>query len=132
MPIQFKILPDKRYNIAIYTGVLTHLEIIDAWKDYYQQLWTADKRELMDLSDCDLSQVDADQLQQISRAMNVIYKQQGIEETDRIAIYAPQNFSYGISRAYEAEAFQSPEQIRVFKNLGRSPGLARTGRRRGY
>ncbi len=114
MPIEFRILGDAR---RILTRCFGHLEGVHLL-EYYRSL-TADPLydptfdELFDLSDVDEVDVTSNDLRKLSHATRVGGRQgRGV----RVAIVAPEDLEFGLSRMYEAFQAESANEMRVFRD----------------
>ena len=116
MPIEHRYDPALRTLFVELTGEVSETELVDAARKL-----SADPsippggRELVDLSGVR----DTDVTSAVLRRVAQIYSERDQQPEDsRVAIVAPGDLYYGLSRMYEAFRRSSPVEIRVFRELG--------------
>lgn len=72
-------------------------------------------RELVDLSEADVSNVTADGLVSLAMTLADLFERDGIE-LYKTAVYSPEDLPFGLSRLYEAYTADSPESVQVFRD----------------
>lgn len=115
MPIAHRFDPALRTLFVDFSGEINEAELVDAARKL-----AADpsippgRRELVDLSGIEATDVTAAALRRVAH----IYAETDVRpEESRVAIVAPGDLYYGLSRMYEAFREPSPLEIRVFRDL---------------
>lgn len=117
MPITFSFCREDGYVTVVYSGRFGDTEMLNSWKKLYEDKeWVPGLNELVDCSQVTETDVTSDGLRRLAEYTNVVFGTHGISSV-KVAIYAPTNIPFGMSRIYEANASDSSEKVRVFKSL---------------
>jgi hypothetical protein len=116
MPIEHRYDPALRTLFVDVSGEVSETELVDtARKLAGDSSIPPGRRELVDLSRIENSDVTSATLRLVAH----IYAESDQQPEDsRVAIVAPGDLYYGLSRMYEAFRRSSPVEIRVFRELG--------------
>jgi len=116
MPIIFSMNHEDGYFIAQYKGAISDEALLDEWKSYLNRFDSIQGiNQLADLSDADLSGLTVSGIQALSDYFNLISRETNFTSM-KIAIYAPEALSFGLSRMYEALTDDIGQAIEVFKD----------------
>ena len=117
MPIAFAVDPGDRIRVASFTGTVTDADLIEAYATLVAD--PAYRPELNDLADLTLVgrvEVSSEALQ---RLIGMYAPIDALKVPTRLAIVAPIDLTYGISRMYELlRGDDVPEEVCVFRDLG--------------
>lgn len=114
MPIKFNVYPHEGYYIARFTGVITDSELLDDFRRFFTgSEWFPGLNELADISLADVNHVTTDGVKKLAKLIGGIVRLHDF--SPRVAVYAPNDLPYGLSRIYSAEA-TSFETHKVFRN----------------
>ena len=115
MPITFSVYPNQGYYIAKFVGIVTDREMLDDYKRFFSSdEWVPGLNELTDISAADVTQVTSNGVRDLANLIEGIFRQHN--SSPKVAVYAPHDLPYGLSRMYsvEAERFELHE---VFRDL---------------
>ncbi len=116
MTIHFAVNPSDTYFVSTLTGKVRDTDLVEAYRDFLDSgPWHAGLMELVDLEGADLSEVTADGLRKLTEVMTSSLDAENA--TVATAIYAPHDLPFGLARMYQAFADESPESVRVFRDL---------------
>lgn len=117
MPIEFTVVPEKNYFIARWQGKVSDEEMNELYVKFYQgSEWHTGLNELVDLSAADMTLITAEGLKKIAGFVEQYFVKHGISSS-KTAVYSPVDLPFGIARMYEAFSSQSPENVKVFRDL---------------
>jgi hypothetical protein len=117
MPISFSINPKNGYSIAKFEGRISDEELLNAYKAFYTgKDWWPGQNELVDFSDADLKEITVEGMRNLAEFAESVFKAHNIPLV-KTALYAPKDFPFGLSRMYEAISYESPENVRVFRDI---------------
>ena len=127
MPITFSMNHEGGYFVAHYKGAISDKDV-DEWKSYHSGIdLMPNINQLTDLSDADLSGVTTTGIQAIADYFIFIYREYNITSM-KTAIYAPQTLSFGLSRMYEALAYETAQDIEIFNDREKAIQWLTTGK----
>jgi hypothetical protein len=116
MPIEHRYDPALRTLFLEFSGEVSEAELVDtARKLAADPSIPPGHRELVDLSRIQNTDVTSAALRRVAHIYTESDKR---PEDSRVAIVAPGDLYYGLSRMYEAFRRSSPVEIRVFRELG--------------
>lgn len=108
---------DQGYFTSTFEGKVTDSELLEFYEAFVSGgEWDPSLNELVDLSRADLRGVTRDGLSELLLLANRHFKLRGVVST-KTAIYAPADLPYGIARMYATMVEQSPEEVRVFRDI---------------
>lgn len=115
MPITFQFRKDLKLVISTHIGLIPDNEFLLA----YQQLFTdagfnSSYKLLVDLRSTDSSPRSSDALKALAEWKMRIYE--GRDQIPKIAVVAPDDLSYGLSRMYDMHSAALPGEYVVFKS----------------
>jgi hypothetical protein len=117
MSITFTVFSAEGYFLSKYQSKISDDEFERAYKDFYQgDTWLPNLNELVDVSEADVSEVTTNALRRVAEFTKSILNRHGVEFV-KLAVYAPGDLPYGLARMYSAFADESPETVRVFRDL---------------
>lgn len=117
MPITFSINHKDGYSIAKFDTRISDEELLNAYKAFYTgKDWRPGQNELVDFSDVDLEEITIKGMINLAEFAESVFKAHNIPSV-KTAIYAPKDLTFGLSRMYEAISFESPENVRVFRDI---------------
>lgn len=119
MPIAFKVKAKSGYFVTTYRGHISDEEHILAFKRFFTGgEWNPDMNELAIASEANSSSISHESLRDLIMFKNRHYVEHNVKHV-KIAIYAPGDLAFGISRMYDmiTEAEESPEEIMAFRNI---------------
>lgn len=117
MPITFSFCREHGYVVVVYSGRFGDTEMLDSWKKLYEgNEWVPGLNELVDCSQVTETDVTSHGLKRLAGYTNGVFSTHGVSSV-KVAIYAPTNIPFGMSRIYEANACESLEKVRVFKSM---------------
>ena len=120
MVIKYTHNDEYKYFISKYTDAITDTSIFNCYKDFYEEgAWKPGYNELVDASECDLSNLTGSGMIRLNGYIESLYKSHNIINV-KTAIYAPHDLPFGIGRMYEAYADESPEHVQVFRDLSKA------------
>ena len=115
MPIEHRYDPQLRTLFLDFSGEVSELELLDvARKLSSDPSIPPGHRELVDLSGVLVTDVTSLALRRVAQIYAEADKR---PEDSRVAIVAPADLFYGLSRMYEAFREPSPLEIQVFREL---------------
>ena len=115
-PITRTLHDDLHLLVSTWSGAITDAEMIAAYRAAYaDRRWAAGFNEVTDLRRADLRAVTTDGL----RAVQLLVAESvaGFAGSFRTAILAPTDLTFGLSRMYEMMAAESPEAVRVCRDV---------------
>ncbi len=115
MPIEFTVYPNEGFYISKSIGAINDAEMLDAYRRFFAcDKWVPGMNELADISETDASQISESGLRNLAGQIERFFLQHNI--FPKVAVYAPFDLSYGLSRMYSvfAEGF---ETVEVFRDL---------------
>ena len=90
-------------------------EIVARYLDFYRGgEWAPSMSELADLSSADMSRVTPQGLAAVAEALARFFKEADVAAI-KTAVFSPTDLPFGLARADEANAEESPESVRVFR-----------------
>jgi len=114
MPILFEVNHDDSYYIAKWEGRVTDKSLSDGYRAFFEsQEWVPGYDSLVDLSELDATDITQTGLQHLAELVKSTFAPHGIHP--RIAVYAPHDLPYGLSRMYSA-GVESFETHRTFRD----------------
>jgi len=117
MPVRFSVMPNSKHVKVTLDGQITDEELFSSYRDFYMSKdWTPEMHKLCDLSNADLTGISPDCIIRIAEFTSGFFRDRGIESI-RSAAYCPQDLDYGYIRMYQAYAQDSPEEMKVFRDL---------------
>jgi hypothetical protein len=117
MPIRFTTDHDRNCVLSEFEGEVSDDELNDRYRTFYEgQEWRPGLNELVDLSAADMTHVTSEGLWRLAAFVREHFEKHGVA-LSRTAVYAPKDLPFGIARMYQASASESPENIRVFRDL---------------
>lgn len=115
MPIKFNVYPNDGYYISKSRGAITDAGMLDDYRRFFAgDEWIPGMNELADLSEADVTQVTIDGVNKLAELIEGIFQQHDI--LPRVAVFAPNDLSYGLSRMYSVKA-ERFESLKVFRDL---------------
>lgn len=116
MPIIFSMNHEGGYIVAQYKGAISDEALLDEWKSYHNSFDSIQGiNQLADFSEADLSGLTTNGIQALADYFIIINGKNNITSM-KIAIYAPRELSFGLSRMYEALTYDTGQDIEVFKD----------------
>ena len=119
MPISFKVKARSGYFVTTYRGHISAEDHILAFKRFFTGgEWIPDINELAIASEVKATSISLESLRDLIMFKNRHYEEHNVKHV-KIAIYAPGDMAFGISRMYDAvtEAEASPEEVMAFRNI---------------
>ncbi len=119
MPISFKVNARSGYFVTTYRGHISDEDHILAFKRFFTGgEWIPDMNELAIASEANSSSISLESLRGLITFKNRHYEEHNVKHV-KIAIYAPGDLAFGISRMYDVitETEQSPEEVMAFRNI---------------
>ncbi len=117
MPISFKVKAKNGYFVTTYRGHITDTEHSLAFERFFSEgEWIPNMNELAIASEAKSSTISYDSLRRLSAFKNGYYCEHNITHV-KVAIYAPGDLAFGISRMYDAIADESPEEVKPFRDV---------------
>lgn len=117
MPITFSFHREQGYVVVVYSGRFGDMEMLNAWKKLYEDKeWVPGLNEIVDCSQVDGTDVTSDGLEHLAEYTNGVFSKHGIHSV-KVAIYAPTNLPFGMSRIYQSKACELSEKVRVFRSM---------------
>ena len=115
MSISITLYPEEGYYVSEYVGAITDAEMQDAFTRFFTgDEWVPGMNELADISKADLSRVTPSGLRALASIVEDIFGNHDFFM--KVAVYAPENLSFGMARIYSAHASRF-EAHRVFRDL---------------
>jgi hypothetical protein len=116
MPVTFTVESDKGYFISTYFEDLSEEELLRSWDQFFaSDRWQPGLKELADLNLAHAENISSYFIRQLAGFTNTFYASRGIS-TVKVAIYAPENLCFGLSRMYEILTDSSVEKVMVFRD----------------
>ena len=116
MPVTFTVESDKGYFLSTYSGKLSEKELLRSWDQFFENgLWKPGLKELVDLSLAHPGDITGDFIRRLAHFTNYFYAGKSIN-TVKVAIYAPEDIDFGLSRMYETLTDTSAEEVMVFRD----------------
>jgi hypothetical protein len=98
-------------------GKITEKELLGEYKQFFEGgEWIPGSSELVDLSEADLSEISTNGVLKFVSFNESVYKKNNVTST-KTAVYAPNDFPFGLARMYSFLADESPETVHVFRDL---------------
>ena len=117
MAITFSPNQQEGHYLNKLTGGVTDVELLNSYKNHYEDdKWIPSLNELVDLSEADMTKITSDGLRALSVYIKNLFVERGISDY-HTSVYAPGNVQFGIARIYDAMTEDSPEIVRVFRQL---------------
>ena len=128
MPIKFYIKPNLNLIVCVHLGKVPDDEFLASYKSLYESdNFSSGMSQLVDLREADSSLRSKDALMQCSDFVEL--KLSSAKKYPRVAVVAPSDLSFGISRMYGAYSSSIPWEFVVFRTvdtaldwLGKSEG----------
>jgi hypothetical protein len=115
-PIEHTLYPEFRVAVSTWVGPVTDADLIPGYRDLYTHpLWEPGFHEIADLRRGDLSSVSSRALLEL--ATFVQDSVGDLSGTFQTAVLVADNLPFGMARMYSAFAEESPEAVRVFREL---------------
>lgn len=115
MPIEFTAHPNDGFYISKSIGAITDAEMLDGYMRFFaSDEWVPGMNELADISESDVTQVTTGGMENLAMLIQEIFRKHVI--SPKVAVYAPSDLPYGLSRMYAVFA-EEYEFIEVFRNL---------------
>jgi hypothetical protein len=129
MPIKFTVYSNDGYYVSKSIGSITDTEMLDDYGRFFaSDEWIPGMNELADISETDVAQITKDGVKDLAGLIEGIFRQH--ETFPRVAVYAPNDLPYGLSRMYSVEA-ERFESIKVFRDLDEARAWLRDGVEKG-
>ena len=101
MTIEFQAKPDHNLAILVHTGRIPDNQFIAFYKSLYEnENYDQSMNHLVDLREADSTPRSTEALCELAEFASV--KSKGITTCPKIAVVAPENISFGLSRMYQA------------------------------
>ena len=114
MPVTFEVNHEESYYHAKWQGRLTDEELINDYKAFFaSQEWVPGYNSLVDLSELDATALTNGGLQTLAGLVERTFAPHDIHP--KIAVYAPHDLPYGLSRIYSVKV-GTFETHRSFRN----------------
>jgi hypothetical protein len=115
-PLTHALHDDLRLLICTWSGVITDAEMLDGYRRAYaDRRWRPGFNEVTDLRGADLRAITSDGLRGVQALVSE--SMTGFTGAFRTAVLAPTDLTFGLSRMYEAMAADSPESVRVCRDV---------------
>ena len=102
--------------VTTWSGSVTDSEMVAAYRAAYaDHRWAPGFNEVTDMRTADVRSISADGLRRV-RAV-VAESLAGFTGSFKTAVLAPSDLQFGVSRMYEMMAAESPEAVRVFRDV---------------
>lgn len=108
----------EEYGIVVSTLVraISDDDLVTAYQELYEnERWKPGFNEIVDLRRADMEGVTGEGLRRLSAMVD--HYVHGRSEGFKTAIVASDDLPYGLARMYDAISTDSPENVRVFKEL---------------
>ena len=117
MPITFELNNNDGYFISTWAGVISNAEMLAAYKDFFEgEEWSPSLSELADISQAYLFNVTSDGLLELAKYAQHVYRTNDLAFV-KTSAYCPQDLPLCIARLYEAWTIESPESVKVFRDI---------------
>ena len=116
MPIRFTIDDDRGYFVSKFEGLVSNEELLSLYQAFYRDEWRPGMNELVDLSTADVSQITSLSLRDLATYIRRLFEEHGVDSC-RTAVCAAEDSPYGLARIYKAFSLESPESVRVFREM---------------
>lgn len=117
MPITFSVNQKDGYFNSKFAGKVSDGDLLASWRRFCESgEWTPELNLLVDLTESNLSGVTLDGIQDLSNYIDSFIKKHSVPFY-KVAIYAPNDLPFGLSRMYEATADYSSREIKIFRDL---------------
>ena len=116
MTIDHKIFGEQGIVITTLVGAVTDADILPGYMRLYEdENWKPGYHEIVDLRNAKMDGVTAEGL----RSLSVMVEGYVAGKCDRFksAVVAPKDLPFGLARLYEALSEESPESVKVFRNM---------------
>ncbi len=115
MPITFTVNPEQGYYISKYAGRLSDDDLIGPWKEFLAEGgWAPGLNELADISELDGDGITLDGIMRLANFVAAILKKKS-KSVIKVAVYSPDDLSFGLARTYEAVSDDSIQEVHVFR-----------------
>ena len=119
MPILHTINEELGVVLSSWVGDISDSDLLPSYNQLYQnENWKPGFDEIVDLRNADLSDVTSEGLERLSSTVKHITA--GKCEVFKTAVIAPDDLPFGLARVYEAVSVDTPERVRVFRDLKRA------------
>ena len=81
--------------------------------------WHPGLNALVDLSNADLVETESDVIRRVAQYFEGVLREHGAKDI-KTAVYAPEDFPFGIARVYEAMTAMSPQTVQVFRDMDKA------------
>lgn len=116
MPIETQIFPKNNLMIRTVSGVLTIQDVLSAIDNIQtDKNFIKDMHAIWDFSNANLSQGTVDEISKIIECLKINLNSRGSKY--KIAIVAPEDLNYGLSRMFEAYGGELPLPIGIHRNI---------------
>lgn len=117
MSISFEVHADEKYFVSKWEGTITDDEMLNSYRAFYEgPAWNRSLNELVVIGDISLEKVTNDGLTVLADYVAQHFFEHNIESS-KTAVFCRKDLPFGLARVYEAYAYQSSEEIRVFRDL---------------
>ena len=117
MPIAFQVFEDLGYYQTTYAGRTTGGELVVRYTAFVESGgFRPGMKELVHLGGADLGAMDMEGLRRVVSFAHGVLADLKLDPM-RVAIFAPGDLNYGVSRMYEGLSDGGVQQVRVFREL---------------
>ncbi|MBN2280507.1 MAG: hypothetical protein JXQ65_08005 [Candidatus Marinimicrobia bacterium] len=115
MPINFKVIPEKKLISIKWVGRITGSMVLESFKNFHHANgWSPYYNELVDLSEAELTDITKFTIMEFKQFIETVLSQN--DHKKKVAIYAPNSLQFGISRSFSTQ-IEDLQYIQVFKKL---------------
>ena len=130
MPITFTVNDEYGYFFSKYSGQLSLEDIVLAHEAFFKSgQWNPTLNALVDLYDADFTESSNQTIRKLAQYFESILHAHKANNL-KSAIYAPQDFPYGLARVYEAMTALAPWSVRVFRDLQEAKAWLKDGKKK--
>lgn len=117
MPIHITVHRKDGYIESRYVGAITNDELLDTWREYNERPdANAGLNELADLREADMRAVTSEGIRALSSQTKHFLNANDVLRR-KLAIVAPEQLPFGLSRMYEALMADPRQTVHVFKDI---------------
>jgi hypothetical protein len=114
LAIRHTIHEDLGIVVSTWTGPASDSELVSRCRELYEdERWRPGFHEVVDLREAGMAEVSGSALQALAEMVDSYAEGHAF----KTAIVAPENLPFGLARMYEAYALESPESVKVFREL---------------
>ncbi len=115
MPIKFDVNHAQTYYRAKWQGQITDEDLINAYKAFFAgQEWVPGYNSVVDMSELDATALTTGGVRALASLVKTTFEPHNIHP--KIAVYAPYDLPYGLSRMYSVEV-NTFETHRTFRDM---------------